>query len=42
MEETLHGTGWRGQKIRVAKMNQIIPQIVWAEDKIADKMVEKG
>lgn len=28
MEETLHGTGWRGQPVSVAKMNMIIPQIM--------------
>lgn len=32
LEETLHGIGWPGQKIKVAKMNMIIPQIVEAED----------
>lgn len=31
MEEILHGTGWIGQKIEVAKMNMIIPQVVSAE-----------
>ena len=31
MKETLHGLGFKGQKIKVAKMNDIIPQIVWAE-----------
>jgi DNA ligase (NAD+) len=30
MEETLHGTGWRGQPVSVAKMNMIIPQIMSA------------
>ena len=32
MQETLHGNGFAGQKIYVAKMNQIIPQIVEAEE----------
>ena len=32
MEEILHGTGWKGQRINVAKMNMIIPQIISAED----------
>lgn len=32
LEETLHGSGWKGQKIKVFKANQIIPQISWAED----------
>lgn len=32
MEETLHGTGWKGQRVNVAKMNMIIPQIISAED----------
>lgn len=32
LEETLHGIGWPGQKIKVAKMNMIIPQIVEAEN----------
>ena len=31
LEETLHGPGWIGQKIKIAKMNMIIPQIVKAE-----------
>ena len=31
LKETLHGGGWRGQKVKVAKMNMIIPQIVEAE-----------
>lgn len=30
MEETLHGIGWRGQPVNVAKMNMIIPQIISA------------
>ena len=30
MEDTLHGTGWRGQPVNVAKMNMIIPQIMSA------------
>lgn len=30
MEDTLHGTGWRGQPVSVAKMNMIIPQIMSA------------
>jgi DNA ligase (NAD+) len=33
MYNTLHGSGWTGQKVKVAKMNMIIPQIVWAEEK---------
>lgn len=39
LEETLHGPGWEGQKIKVFKANQIIPQISWAEedDKEYDK-----
>ena len=32
LEETLHGIGWPGQKIKVAKMNMIIPQVVEAEN----------
>jgi DNA ligase (NAD+) len=36
MEETLHGTGWIGQRINVAKMNMIIPQIMSAEDSAPD------
>lgn len=32
MQETLHGYGWRGQHIKVAKMNMIIPQIIEAEE----------
>ena len=32
MLDTLHGYGWIGQKIQVAKMNMIIPQIIAAED----------
>lgn len=31
MEETLHGTGWPGQLVRIEKKNMIIPQIVEAE-----------
>jgi DNA ligase (NAD+) len=31
MNETLHGGGWKGQKIKVSKINMIIPQIIWAE-----------
>ena len=31
LEETLHGPGWIGQKIKIAKMNMIIPQITEAE-----------
>ena len=30
--ETLHGSGWEGQKIQVFKANQIIPQIAEAEE----------
>ena len=30
--ETLHCPGWEGQKIKVFKANQIIPQISWAEE----------
>ena len=34
-EEILHGPGWIGQKIWIAKMNMIIPQVIKAEgDKI--------
>ena len=32
MEKTLHGAGWKGQRVKVAKMNMIIPQIISAED----------
>ena len=32
LKETLHGNGWHGQKVKVAKMNMIIPQIVEAEE----------
>ena len=32
MKETLHGKGWKGQRVKVAKMNMIIPQITSAED----------
>ena len=32
LEETLHGSGWKGQKIKVFKANQIIPQISWAQE----------
>ena len=32
LEETLHGCGWEGQKIKVFKANQIIPQISWAQE----------
>ena len=32
LKETLHGSGWKGQQIKVFKANQIIPQISWAED----------
>src|SRR5699024_6794941 len=32
MKNTLHGFGWKGQRIKVAKMNMIIPQIISAED----------
>lgn len=32
LEETLHGCGWKGQKIKVFKANQIIPQISWAQE----------
>ena len=31
LEDTLHGPGFIGQKVKIAKMNMIIPQIVWAE-----------
>ena len=31
LKETLHGSGWKGQQIKVFKANQIIPQISWAE-----------
>lgn len=36
LEDTLHGA-FVGQKIKVIKANQIIPQIVWAEDWTIDK-----
>ena len=32
LKETLHGSGWKGQKVKVAKMNMIIPQIIEAEE----------
>lgn len=32
MQETFHGTPWKGQKIEVYKANMIIPQILTAED----------
>ena len=32
LNETLHGKGWRGQKIEVFKANMIIPQIASAEE----------
>lgn len=32
MKNTLHGFGWKGQRIKVAKMNMIIPQIISAEN----------
>lgn len=32
LKETLHGKGWVGQKITVAKANMIIPQITSAEE----------
>lgn len=32
LKDTLHGMGWAGQKIQVAKMNMIIPQVVEAEE----------
>ena len=32
LEKTLHGPGWYGQRIKIAKANMIIPQIVWAEE----------
>ena len=31
MIETLHGYGWKGQKVEVFKANMIIPQIASAE-----------
>lgn len=31
MGQTLHGCGWKGQKVLVSKRNMIIPQIEWAE-----------
>jgi DNA ligase (NAD+) len=31
MKDTFHGQGWKGQKIKVVKRNQIIPKIEWAE-----------
>jgi len=32
LEDTLHGPGWIGQKVQIAKMNMIIPQIIAAEE----------
>lgn len=32
LKETLHGYGWENQKVEVAKMNMIIPQIVSAQE----------
>lgn len=32
MLDTLHGAGCPNQKIKVSKMNLIIPQVVWAEE----------
>ena len=32
MEDLLHGSGRKHQIIKVAKMNMIIPQVVWAEE----------
>lgn len=32
LKDTLHGTGWKGQKVTVVKMNMIIPQIESAEE----------
>ena len=32
MKQTLHGNGWKGQNIRVSRMNMVIPQVVWAEE----------
>lgn len=32
LQDTLHGPGWYGQRIKIAKMNMIIPQIMWAEE----------
>lgn len=32
LNETLHGKGWRGQKVEVFKANMIIPQIASAEE----------
>ena len=32
LKEILHGGGWKGQKVKVAKMNMIIPQIIEAEE----------
>lgn len=32
LKSTLHSKGWKGQNIKIAKMNMIIPQIVWAEE----------
>lgn len=32
MKEILNGFGWKGQRVKVAKMNMIIPQVVWAEE----------
>lgn len=33
MLQTLRGSGWKGQKVAVAKRHMIIPQIEWAEEK---------
>ena len=32
LRATLNGSGWKGQKVGVAKRNMIIPQIEWAEE----------
>lgn len=32
MKETLHGYGWENQRISIAKMNMIIPQIISAQE----------
>ena len=32
LRATLNGSGWKGQKVGIAKRNMIIPQIEWAEE----------
>lgn len=31
MTQTLHGTGWQGQRIGVSKRNLVIPKVEWSE-----------